>query len=455
MKTVSSGGHGYARLFVRRDGTVVAIGTGGVIQRISPEGGIVDQRSSWSAFGLDEEMTTHSHVDGIIDSHGRIVVSTVLRQRHGSRDRSPVFKYVVERVFADQVGFPDDPSFAPIELIGGQANSISELPDAGYAIVGNFAQTVAHGITKSATKAALVAYDGSVVPAFDVRDGPSAAGLAELLPAAERGGVSEWKFVTNSLNNVWTGGSGSIWVFGGFQSWSGVNASQLMKLDSNGGMAADFEPFHTTTGSDLVGAAKLLTTGNMLVCQGVEGNHPLRLMKPDGTLESAFNVTDGTVSSPFIDAVEQADGRIIMIFGRENTRSIDTTTDVLGTTISKYARIHPDGTFDAGFDASQYLGIPNCLAYDPRGYVYMGIGPTVIRVFATAADITSLSAEFRGAGQLRLRLVGPPGRASTVEESSDLVVWRVWTNIVTEAMTTDLLKPVSDETGSFFRARTH
>ncbi|MBX3744557.1 MAG: hypothetical protein KF833_04550 [Verrucomicrobiae bacterium] len=456
MKPASMGSGTLTRLFVRRDGSVVATGTSGVIQRIGPDGGVVDQRSAWSAFGLDEETTSHSFQNGIIDSQGRLVCSSNVRQGQGGRGpggRVPVFKYIIQRVFADQAGLPDDPSFSPIELIGGPANSISERPGVGYVLVGGFTNVVTGGITNAAMQATLVDYHGRVIPAFDVQNGPGAEALAELLSVSGRENLfKRWNFDTNSLASVGHDPAGSIWVFGGFQSWNGLDASQLMKLDSSGNKAANFSPFHTTTGSNLIAAAKLLGNGRVLVCQGVEGEHLLRLMRSDGTFDPVFNVANATVSPQFIDAVEQADGKIVMIFGREN--SSDTASNVLGNAVSKYARINPDGTFDAGFDTSQNLGIPSCVAYDPRGYIYLGMGPAVIRVFAAPAEVISLSAEFLDAGQLRLRVSGPAGRAFTVEESSDLVEWTMWTNVVSEAATTDLLRSISPETRLFFRTHT-
>lgn len=148
---------------------------------------------------------------------------------------------------------------------------------------------------------------------------------------------------------------------------------------------------------------------------------PLKLIKPDGTFDSAFNIANHALTAPFSVAVEQADGKIIIggAFGGYGT---DTFT-------SRYMRIGADGVLDNTFYNATGFNGTGCtgLVYDPRGYVFMAsssnsatlgafqdsstigdtIGQNFVRVFATPAPSSDPLANFLANAGVPSNLRGP------------------------------------------------
>lgn len=345
----NSGGY----LFLRPGGSLVVV-SGNTVYRVGSNGDRTEIRNN---FG------TANYFANTIDSQNRLLLG-------GTQGNATTYR--LRRVFADQAGFPDDPAFTQVIFSNGTPRAVTEVVGVGYVVVGDFT----HIGTNAAPKIGMVDYSGNYVSSFNVGTGPA----------------------TVNLSNVQVDQDKNLWVFGGFLAWNGVNASQIIKLNgTNGSIAAGYTPFYSALTSDFFSAMQVLANGKVLVCQANSGQRRLRQLNSDGSFSSTFNLANATLSAPFLGAVEQADGKIILSFNVS-------TPSVFGNFVARLARITADGLFDptfytaVGYSSTAY---PASMVYDPRGYLFItgtsstatfqgrsGMGAAPLRLFTTPGAIT-------------------------------------------------------------------
>lgn len=341
------------QLFLRPGGALVAV-SGNTVYRVGPNGDRTDLRNN---FG------TASYIANTIDSQGRLLLG-------GSQGNATTYR--MRRVFADQPGFPDDPAFAQVIFSNGIPRAVTEVIGVGYVIVGDFNSIG----TNAVNKIGMVDYNGHFVSSFNVGTGPA----------------------TLNLNSVQTDKDNNVWVFGGFSSWSGVNTSQIIKLNgTNGSVAAGFTRFYSILSSDFFSAMQVLSDGSVLVCQANSGQRRLRKLFPNGGFDGSFNAANSMLSAPFLGAVEQADGKLVLTFSASSVT-------VFGNSVARIARLTANGLFDnsfyttTGYSSTAY---PASIVYDPRGYLFItgtsstatfqgrsGYGTAPIRLFTTPGATT-------------------------------------------------------------------
>ncbi|MCX6925693.1 MAG: hypothetical protein NT154_21150 [Verrucomicrobia bacterium] len=252
---------------------------------------------------------------------------------------------------------------------------------------------------------------------------------------------------------------GKILVGGSFTHFNGVSRGGITRLNANGSMDASFNPGTAANGEvDVIVLqpdGKMVIGGGFSAFNGVPRTHLARL-NPDGSLDATF-VPDAPawlVGSIIYGVVLQADGKLVAGAWQS------------GSAAACVARFNPDG----GLDSSFALGVCNsdgvwCMTGLANGQILIGGDFTdfnglpagrIVRLHGDEA-ITALLPFLLGtrwnAGVFELGLFGEAGRTYTIEASTGLPAFSVWTNL-TSAGTNWLADPGSPATPQrFYRAR--
>ncbi|MCX6926939.1 MAG: hypothetical protein NT154_27585 [Verrucomicrobia bacterium] len=250
---------------------------------------------------------------------------------------------------------------------------------------------------------------------------------------------------------------GQILVGGRFTHFNGVSRGGITRLNANGAMDASFNPGTGANGA--VGAivlqpdGKIVVGGSFSTFNGVPCARLARL-NPDGSLDATFvpYAPEGTVYG----LVLQADGK-----------RVAGALPTLGFPTARVARFNPNGSMDSSF-ALGFCGDHGiwCLTGLANGQIMAGGDFTdyngvpaghIVRLHGDEA-ITVLPPFWLGTrwsgGVFELGLFGEAGRSYTIEASTGLPAFSVWTNL-TSAGTNWLADPGSPATPQrFYRART-
>lgn len=340
--------------------------------RIGPDGGLANARANFGATGSSGS----DYPVRLVDSEGRFVLMP---------KASPATNYRFIRRVQDGGGtanFANDTSFPSNTLNPSSAVSAAcEVPSRGYLVAGPFTTI---GST-SVSRLALINYDGTSVSAF----------CPDPLPSSAINGV------------FYSAHDQSVWVSGDFyylpppqfaRPWPGSETSYLVKLDTNGNIAAGWSPYVSPEAGVTASILTILSNGKVLIREG----NVIQRLNADGTRDTSFNpariAVDG-VNGVTIRAVEEANGRVIIAGGF--------TAYGTDACAGRYCRLNEDGSFDTTFySAVGFSGtLPiQSVAYDPRGYIYLSadatastsatfqgisVGRSVVRVFATPASSAS------------------------------------------------------------------
>ena len=224
------------------------------------------------------------------------------------------------------------------------------------------------GVTAPAISALVVQPDGRIVIGgnFSRLSGQKRCCLARLTP----GGVLDAGFDFRDHGDVSTLAvqeDGKILVGGTFTTLGGQRRLRLARLEPDGSLDPRFAP----EANDQISALAIQGDGNILVggwFSTLAGRARSRLARlhPDGTLDRDFNpgaAHEPEVKVPWVSSVAiQPDGRILV--GGNFTR-------VSGRKRHRIARLHPDGTLDAGFDPAAD-GYVYCMAVQADGRILVG-----------------------------------------------------------------------------------
>ena len=147
---------------------------------------------------------------------------------------------------------------------------------------------------------------------------------------------------------------GRILVSGRFDSYKGVAANNIIRLNSDGSRDTSFDVgtgFNDMIrGSVLQPDGKIVVFGPFTSYQGVAANRIIRL-NPDGSRDTTFNVGTGFNEIAY-DAALQLDGKIVVVGG---------FTSYQGVAANRIIRLNPGGSRDTTFNTGSGL---NTIAYN-------------------------------------------------------------------------------------------
>ncbi len=155
---------------------------------------------------------------------------------------------------------------------------------------------------------------------------------------------------------------GKVVIAGSIYKIDGVPRSGFARLNPDGTLDADFDPsaiYDSPFASPSVSAVAVQPDGRVLIGGGhfatVDGlsRYGIARLNPDGSLDASFNAGSG-IDSPVLALAAQADGKVL-IGGR--------FLGVQGMIRSRFARLNADGTVERNFD-SQLFPVPSS-AHDP------------------------------------------------------------------------------------------
>ncbi|HVY70385.1 MAG TPA: hypothetical protein VHH73_10685, partial [Verrucomicrobiae bacterium] len=234
----------------------------------------------------------------------------------------------------DPVTLLDDPTFLT-NAFTGPISAIVEWPGHGY-LVGSSRTTPEAHVTDQVV---LLNYDGSVDKSFNTGEAP-------------------FPTTSNTPSWVWVSLDGKIYALNGNFPGFGFVPVQLVRLTATGAVDTTF----ASGGVRDVQWIQGLSDGRMLVVAGF--NYDVKIVKPDGSFDTTFNVAGARLNNLPTTFVEQPDGKLI-IGGK--------FTQYGGKAVGKHMRLNADGTLDPTFFSDvSYNGNATVfwISYDPHGYLY-------------------------------------------------------------------------------------
>lgn len=179
---------------------------------------------------------------------------------------------------------------------------------------------------------------------------------------------------TDYLGAVAVQADGKILVAGQFLTFNGQAASSLVRLNANGSIDNTFTSPLPSGANTFVEGLVLQPDGKVLVNGSLptaNGTRSLVRLLQTGALDPAFSTSlfaTGSVTSYGLDpaVVLQVDGKIVVVGN-------PVVPSVLNTSTSTVARINADGTFDASFaPGSGPVGNPYTVGVQANGSVLVG-----------------------------------------------------------------------------------
>jgi uncharacterized delta-60 repeat protein len=161
--------------------------------------------------------------------------------------------------------------------------------------------------------------------------------------------------------------NGKIYVGGGYSTYKGVSANEIIRLNPDGSKDTEFD---NSTGFNagvqhisIDSNGKIYVGGSFTTYKGVEANHIIRL-NPDGSKDTGFDNSTGF--NPYVFAISiDSNGKIYVGGG---------FTSYKGVTENRIIRLNPDGSKDTGFDNSTGFntGASVAITIDSNGKIYVG-----------------------------------------------------------------------------------
>ena len=217
--------------------------------------------------------------------------------------------------------------------------------------------------------------------------------LLVCLPSTSRAQLVD-SFDPNANNDVRVlavQADGKILVGGFFTSIGGQTRNRIALLNPDGSLDATFDP----NANQGVFAVPVQADGKILVggyftSMGGQTRNRIARLSPDGSLDATFdpNVTGTTGTGAVFAVAVQADGKILV--GGD-------FTSISGQTRNNIARLNPDGSLDASFDANaKYFVFAVAVQADGKilvggAFQFIGGQPRnrIARLTATGCSVTS------------------------------------------------------------------
>jgi len=214
-----------------------------------------------------------------------------------------------------------DPTFSPV-IVFGSLNGISFQPDGKVLVVGSFLRMLEPGVF-AAPNIIRLNEDGSDDGAFS----PGARG-----PNANARALAVQP-------------DGKVLVGGGFTAFDGELRAGIVRLNAD----TTLDPTFRCSVTGTVWQVALQSDGKILIAgsfQSVNGvaRAALARLNSDGALDTGFDAELESVSSS---------ARSVALDSAERIYIGGTFSSVAGTPRNRFARLHPDGALDTGFDPGQ------------------------------------------------------------------------------------------------------
>jgi uncharacterized delta-60 repeat protein len=241
--------------------------------------------------------------------------------------------------------------FKSITGIGGQVSTVAVQSDGKILVGGLF--TSFNGA--SANRIVRLNSDGTRDTTFNIGTGPDVGTITAIAIQPD--------------NKILLGGN--------FQSFNGVTANSIIRLNINGDIDTTFFTATATAGSGAINSiaiqsdGKILLAGSFLTYNLTTVNRIVRL-NSDGTRDAAFTTNTGTGAPNTVNALAiQSDGKILL-GGSFLTFN--------GATVNRIVRLNSDGTRDTAFTTNAGTGAENTvnsIAIQLDGKIVLGGSFTV------------------------------------------------------------------------------
>lgn len=263
--------------------------------------------------------------------------------------------------------------------------------------------------------------------------------------------------VNGQVHCVFVQGDGRVLVGGTFTTVDGEARSRVARFHPDGSLDASFVATAISNGT--VYAITVQTNGKVVVAGDfatTAGTNAVRIarLNADGSLDSAFNVgrgADGVVFALGLNSFNQ-------VFVGGNFTSIN------GTNRSRFARLHSDGSLDAGFDPGPGANAAVfTLAVLPSDDLIIGgdfttvsgaVRNRVARILGGGLAFSPVASAAASGGQFLLSFSTQAGRTYRLETSSNLVDWILVTTKTATGASLQWTQPIAGTAGGkFYRLR--
>jgi uncharacterized delta-60 repeat protein len=205
------------------------------------------------------------------------------------------------------------------------------------------------GLTGGRVDAVALQADGKVLVSGDFSEinGMSRRGVARFhQDGTLDSGFSPGTGANSRVHSVAVQSDGRVLIGGWFTSVNGVSRNRIARLNSDGSVDTSFDPGAGPVWSNdnyvrcvaVQPDEKILIVGSFTTVNGVSRNRIARL-HPDGSLDAGFDVGTGANQDVYAVAV-QSEGKVLVggVF-----------TSINGLSRSRLARLNEDGSVDTGF----------------------------------------------------------------------------------------------------------
>ena len=369
----------------------------------------------------------------------------------------------------------NDPTFNTGSGPNGLVTALAIAPDQRVLAVGGFTQvngTPYRLVTRFLTNGVAdtgfdddAGFNGSVSAVGVQSDGRAILGGAFGLP--RRGvmrlrvdGTVDTGFVPGSglngpVHAVLVQSSGRVLVAGTFTTADGGTATRVARFMPDGSPDGSFTVSEITDGT--VYALAVQSDGKVVVggdFKTTASTNSVRLarLQTDGTLDSTFAVGSGANSIVFALGVNSSNQ--IVVGGAFTT--------INGTNRNRFARLHSDGSLDAGFDPGPGAnGTVYTVAVLPNDDILIGgnfttvngaVRNRVAKILGGGVALGPVAAATAAGGQIRLRYTAIPGRTYRLESSGNLINWQPVSSQMATTTTVEWLQPANPAMDArFFR----
>jgi uncharacterized delta-60 repeat protein len=164
---------------------------------------------------------------------------------------------------------------------------------------------------------------------------------------------------------------GKIIVGGQFSSYKGINANNIIRLNTNGSKDTSFD-YGTGFNARIIGMSlqsdgKIIVGGQFSTYKGITDNNLIIRLNPDGSKDTSFDNSIGFIGGSVNTIAIQPDGKIL-VGGDFSTYK--------GISANYIIRLNPDGSIDTSFNYGTGFGIFGVsvvsIAIQPDGQILVG-----------------------------------------------------------------------------------
>lgn len=239
---------------------------------------------------------------------------------------------------------------------------------------------------------------------------------------------------------------GKVLVGGTFTTADGATATRVARFHTDGSLDGGFNVTAITNG--VVYALALQSDGRIVV------GGDFRTSASGNAVRLARLGTDGTLDAGF--AVGAGANGVVFALGVNSSNQIvvgGDFTSINGTNRNRFARLHSDGTLDAGFDPGPGAnGTVYTVAVLPGDDILIGgnfttvngaVRNRVAKILGGGVAFSPVASASAAGGQILLRFSAVAGRSYRLESSSTLGNWQPVSTQVATGASVEWLQPVT------------